>query len=390
MKVIEARNVHDALPLGLALIRKHGVQRESRNGPVLVAPFPVTTVYERPWERVLFWPQRDANPFFHLYESLWMLAGRNDVAPLVRYAKNMANYSDDGFTQHGAYGHRWRRHFTMRGTLTSHKTYDAGYGKDQLEIIANALKKNPDDRRCILQMWDAEIDLGRIGKDVPCNTIASFQRDADGKLELTVFCRSNDIIWGAYGANAVHFSMLQEYMANWIGCPIGKLYQISVNWHAYLDTLNGIDVESLFTFAGHPILGDPYGNMSVHSIKLPNDDSMIQGLLAHVETNFALPWTMDDSFATNAYLMLKAHHQFQTLDAPGKYVKALEILALGDQRCDWIVAGSDWMTRRKIAWDKKYNMAGQVINRTEVNAAGQQYNAHYRPPISHGRDKLED
>ena len=51
-----------------------------------------------PCERVLLYPERNANPFFHLYESLWMLAGRNDVAGPARYAKNMNNYSDNGVT----------------------------------------------------------------------------------------------------------------------------------------------------------------------------------------------------------------------------------------------------------------------------------------------------
>ena len=73
MKVIRARNVHEALPEAVRYLALYGVEAESRNGKVLLAPEPVTTVYERPKERVLFWPQRDANPFFHFYEGLWML-----------------------------------------------------------------------------------------------------------------------------------------------------------------------------------------------------------------------------------------------------------------------------------------------------------------------------
>ena len=50
---------------------------------------------------------------------------------------------------------------------------------------------------------------------------------------MVVFCRSNDIVWGCYGANAVHFSMLLEYVAARVGIPVGHYTQISVNWHAY-------------------------------------------------------------------------------------------------------------------------------------------------------------
>src|SRR6266699_4467253 len=250
MKIISARNVHEAFPLGLRLLRSPEMfRRESRNGPVIVAPYPVTTVYERPIERVLFWPLRDCNPFFHIYEALWMLAGRNDVAGPSRYAKNMANYSDDSETFHGAYGYRWRHHpdFSVTGAF------------DQLSPIANTLKQNPDDRRSVLQMWNAYQDLGKLGKDLPCNLTATFQRDAEGKLDLTVFCRSNDIIWGAYGANAVHFSMLLEYMALWIGCPIGNYYQVSVNWHAYTEVLKKFD-------EWNPNL-DPYTNPYIKGVQ---------------------------------------------------------------------------------------------------------------------------
>ena len=48
MKVIKARNVHEAFPLALKLLSVHGVKRNSRNGPVLVAPWPVSTVYSHP------------------------------------------------------------------------------------------------------------------------------------------------------------------------------------------------------------------------------------------------------------------------------------------------------------------------------------------------------
>ena len=111
MHVIRARNVNYALPMGLAYLELDGERSESRAGEVVVAPEPVTTVYELPVQRVLFYPERDCNPFFHLMESLWMLQGRRDVKFVKRFAGNMAKYSDDGANLEGAYGHRWRYHF---------------------------------------------------------------------------------------------------------------------------------------------------------------------------------------------------------------------------------------------------------------------------------------
>jgi len=54
-------------------------------------------------------------------------------------------------------------------------------------------------------------------------------------LNMTVFNRSNDMVYGALGANVVHFSVLQEYMAACIGVEVGTYYQVSSNMHVYLD-----------------------------------------------------------------------------------------------------------------------------------------------------------
>ncbi|MCB1127948.1 MAG: hypothetical protein KDM81_15745, partial [Verrucomicrobiae bacterium] len=243
MKVIKTRNVQQALPEALYQLSFEGVRRDSRNGPVFMFPEPVTTVYLRPAERVLFWAERDANPFFHLMESLWMLGGRNDVEYVARFVERMRSYSDDGVTFHGAYGFRWRQHFF----------------EDQLPKIIAALKANRDDRRQVLSMWDTDADLGRQGKDLPCNLQAIFQIACDGRLDMTVTNRSNDLIWGAYGANAVHFSYLHEYVARSVGVEQGIYRQVSANFHAYEDVLK---VAPLADLAANPMTGketpDPY------------------------------------------------------------------------------------------------------------------------------------
>ena len=200
MHVLRVRNVHAALPEAISLLHHYGKQQETRNGTALVCSHPVTTMYMQPEERVLFWPERDANPFFHFYEGLWMLGGRNDVASLTRFVKRMSEFSDNGTTFHGAYGHRWRKHF----------------GLDQLQMIISHFRNDPLCRRQVLQMWDPRCDLVLPGKDIPCNLEAHFLV-RDSQLDMLVSNRSNDIIWGTYGANAVHFSMLQEFVAAAVG-----------------------------------------------------------------------------------------------------------------------------------------------------------------------------
>lgn len=350
MRVLDVRNAHEALPKAIKLIRAEGDRRDSRNGPVILPRFSVTTVYREPMERVVFWPERDANPFFHLYEALWMLAGRDDVAGPMRYAKNIANYSDDGITLHGAYGYRWRSAFEL-----------SNFEDDQLGIIARQLIENPEDRRCVLQMWHSEADLGKKGKDVPCNLTATFQRDFEGKLDLTVFCRSNDIIWGAYGANAVHFGFLLEYMAAWIKCPVGVYRQVSVNWHAYLDTL--MPLESLggkTDAAGY--LHNPYTEGEVSVIPMAGDGDLLQ-----IDSNIAVILAAADEgnmrtgirppaslypWAHNVYTVLEAHEVYRAYEGEERYSGALRQL-LHTQHSDWSVAAAQWLQRRYDRWKQK-------------------------------------
>lgn len=344
MHVIHRRNVHNALPAGLNYLHTYGFAAESRNGPVLVSPTPVTTVYNRPLERVIFHPERDANPFFHLYEMLWMVAGRRDVEGPRRYAQNMANFTDDGITYHGAYGYRWRKFL----------------GVDQLPVIVEALKKDPTDRRCVLQMWNAADDLGKSGKDFPCNTIATLQLHT-GSLDLAVFCRSNDILWGAYGANAVHFSFLQEYLANWIGCPIGTYTQVSVNYHAYTETdvfkksipliVDG-DHEFSSPYSLGLVKATTLGEMNHNQV-----DSAIDELLFAADNEFVnysnrphnLFWT------ETMYRMLFAHQVYRTTKGPDRYQKAMDILRIDTTGSDWELAGWQWLERRQRNFANKVN-----------------------------------
>ena len=192
MQYINVRNVSEALYRTVHALQAIGEEVETRNGKALEFPYPVVTCYTHSRERVLFYPDRDANPFFHLMESFWMLAGKNDVDWISKYNGRINNYSDDGVTFHGAYGYRWKHWF----------------GFDQLEVAIQRLLSYENDRRTVVGMWDPAKDFstGNDGKDYPCNTQIMFWV-RDDTLNMTVCNRSNDMIWGAYGANAVHMSV---------------------------------------------------------------------------------------------------------------------------------------------------------------------------------------
>lgn len=263
MRVIEGEDVNELYWRGMNMLITEGGVQDSRNGPVRVMPEPVCSVYRKPRQRVLFDLKRGANPFFHLFESLWMLKGRDDVAALNRFITDFGTrFAEEDGKVHGAYGHRWRH----------------ALGFDQLNAIVNRLRENPNDRQAVLQMWDASIprcpagecdapgtgsnDLNGNWKDRPCNTHVYFRvrnlskssLDLQPVLDMMISCRSNDIVFGAYGANAVHFSILQEYMAGRIGVEVGRMEQVSFNYHAYLDVLERVGQPSyLETYSGHDV-----------------------------------------------------------------------------------------------------------------------------------------
>jgi thymidylate synthase len=316
---LRVRNVCHAWPLAVKLIKEQGRLQPSRAGDVLVLDEPVMTEYLRPVERVLFCPIRNANPFFHLMEALWMLAGRNDARWLDQFVVNFSSrFAEADGTQWGAYGKRWRSWFSI----------------DQLDVIINRLRKDKLDRRVVLAMWDPDNDLIDIDepfnpKDLPCNTQVYFRIVQDA-LDMTVMCRSNDIVWGCYGANAVHFSILQEYMAAMIGCGVGSYRQFSNNWHAYIATLPSVE----------PQLNDNY--LNIHPSVLVHKPDLFDREL-HQFISDPMSYRRYD----NPFLEVTAAPMYRAarLVRDKKYDDALKVIDL-IQALDWKMAAREYVLRR--------------------------------------------
>lgn len=336
MKLIHVQNVHCAIPEGIYYLLNYGHRQPSRNGEVMVADEPVTTLYEKPKERVIEWSLRDANPFFHLFESLWMLGGRNDVDYVSGLVGRMMSFSDDGKTLNGAYGHRWREYF----------------GVDQLRLIIDQLTENPYDRRVVLSMWDPlmEPHMRKTSKDLPCNISVLFKVNSFSELDMMVVNRSNDIIWGAYGANAVHFSVLQEYMATNIGVNMGRYWQTSMNYHAYLETLHPLreladERNGVYSFAEN----NPYQHRKHWNFMplIKNPIYWDAELEMFLEKPDALGYT-EPFFRKVAIPMWQAYRYYQHEHGAARF-KAIDIL-IDSHACDWTLAGIDWLQRRQERW----------------------------------------
>lgn len=281
-------NVNEALHLGLMFLKDDGTLKptQTRNGLVLKWPTPVLTSYRYPEERVLINKKRDCNPFFHFFESLWMLAGRQDVKFLKVFVSRIENYSDDKVKFNAAYGYRIRNWTFV----------------DQLEKAIQCLKMDKTTRRVVIQIWQVN-DLGKASEDIPCNTQLYLWVEHGPLLNLTICNRSNDMLWGAYGANAVHFSMILEFIACCIGCGVGTMYQFSNNMHVYIDTG---PYKKLQEENDHFI--DPYVVKGIDPYKMnkgmPDSIQFKSKFLTDVETYF----TMFDKFETLRFLNINAYY----------------------------------------------------------------------------------
>lgn len=374
---------------------------DTRNGPVVAFTEPVMIQYSHSRERVLFSKARDANPFFHIFEAIWMLSGSNLVKPLAYFASNMLNYSDDGETLNGAYGYRWRskeietsRPMTGEELAKYAPNQPAGSIEgveilDQLNLLIEHLRTTPNSRRAVLQMWNMEDDLLKVGtpkeqppkegdkfvhhepdpnysKDVCCNLSISFHtrlepnkyvgavprptiNDPTYYLDMTVFNRSNDMIWGALGANQVHFSFLQQYIAECCGFEVGVYNQISSNMHVYL---NNWKPEEWLKDSEHsecypeltklPLVKDKEqfdkeckkivemvdkGQDNIHSCEL--------GLQEPYLARVVMPM-----------VMAFKQHKLRIYDEAFKWMELVEAP-------DWRRAGTEWLERREVNWKAK-------------------------------------
>lgn len=233
------------------------------------------------------------NPAFAIAEAIWIVAGRNDAAFLNYFNRSLPDFAGRGATYHGAYGHRIRRHLAF----------------DQLERAFHILRRAPDSRQVVLQIWDGQVDMPRAtgqprAEDIPCNVL-TLLKVRGGRLELTEIVRSNDAFRGL-PYNIVQFTTLQEVLAGWLGVGVGHYAQLSDSLHVYER-----DVECLESVHTGRIL------KNTDSLSLPKreSDRAIRTLTGSIET------IIDVDASANAVV-----RAFETARLPGPYANLLRVL----------------------------------------------------------------
>jgi len=166
-------------------------------------------------------------------EVAWYLQGTQDASFIRKYAPLWDKFVEPiekCITRGGgplefatiegvkaAYGYRWRNHF----------------GRDQIRLAVEALRKDPSDRRCYVSAWDpAEDGLGALGqRNVPCP--ASFTFSVLGsELHSSIILRSSDVFVGL-PYDVMGHALLMDAMAHELRLRPGVMHVTLAHAHLY-------------------------------------------------------------------------------------------------------------------------------------------------------------
>ena len=219
-------NATQALPVLLDHVMDKGHDTDSRNGKCREVIMTQVTLRE-PFPFEITTPGRHGSLPAQIAETMWILAGRNDVDWLSNYLPRAKDFSDDGKTWHGGYGPRIRAWDSDEDKLFE--------GVDQLAHVVELLKADPDTRRAVVQIYNPTFDAFSADvarKDIPCNNWIHFL-PRDGVLHAHVAIRSNDLMWGWSGINHFEWAAIQHIVAGLVGMEQGSLTFSISSLHLY-------------------------------------------------------------------------------------------------------------------------------------------------------------
>ena len=156
-----------------------------------------------------------------VYELLWFLKGSTNISYLK---KNNIRIWDEWADESGElgpiYGNQWRSWSSSDGTQI-----------DQVELLINNIRSNPDSRRHIISAWNVG-DLDKM-KLPPCHILFQFYVH-DNKLSCQLYQRSADIFLGV-PFNIASYSLLTMMIADQVGLEYGEFIHTLGDAHIYLN-----------------------------------------------------------------------------------------------------------------------------------------------------------
>lgn len=168
-----------------------------------------TIKIEMPAYNMAYIKNRKWNLLHAIVESLYIFSSINDVRVTSIFNKNMQNFSDNGITMYGDYGSRIA---------------------DKIPLLINKLKDDKDTRQAVLTIYDSD-DIDMVSRDIPCTVMLQFTIRNE-RLNMHVFMRSNDCIWGM-PYDVFMFTNMQMVIANELDLACGNYYHTATSMHIY-------------------------------------------------------------------------------------------------------------------------------------------------------------
>lgn len=175
-----------------------------------------------------------------IYELLWFIKGDTNIKYLNEHGVTIWDeWADEDGNLGPVYGHQWR-------------SWPDGKGGeiDQLAIVLDSIKNNPDSRRHIVSAWNvAEVNSMALP---PCHTLFQFYV-ADGKLSCQLYQRSADVFLGV-PFNIASYALLTMMMAQVCGLKPGEFVHTLGDAHIYLNHLDQVATQLERTPRALPVM----------------------------------------------------------------------------------------------------------------------------------------
>ncbi|WP_223788863.1 thymidylate synthase [Marinicella meishanensis] len=161
-----------------------------------------------------------------IHELLWFLAGDTNIQYLKDHGVRIW---DEWADEHGdlgpVYGHQWRSWPTPNGETV-----------DQISLLLQQIKNNPDSRRHIVSAWNvADVDHMALP---PCHCLFQFYV-TEGRLSCQLYQRSADVFLGV-PFNIASYALLTMMMAQVCDLQPGEFVHTFGDAHIYSNHMEQI------------------------------------------------------------------------------------------------------------------------------------------------------
>lgn len=209
-------------------VRDHGIRKQDRTGTGTMSVFG----YQMRFDLARGFPLVTTKKL-HLrsiiHELLWFLKGDTNIKYLHdNGVKIWDEWADENGDLGPVYGYQWR----------SWPAPDGG-SIDQIGLLLEQIKQNPDSRRLMVSAWNpACVDEMALP---PCHCLFQFYV-ADGKLSCQLYQRSADIFLGV-PFNIASYALLTLMVAQECGLEPGEFVHTFGDAHLYSNHLEQVETQ---------------------------------------------------------------------------------------------------------------------------------------------------